>query len=485
MRFIIIGAGLGGLECGYLLSKQGHEVCVLEQGNQIGGCLQTFERHGQRFDTGFHYVGGLGEGEILHQLFSEFNLLNLPWQQLDTECFDEIFLNGEHFVFANGYENFAEKLAESFPAERPALLKYVSLLKSSQEGLADLGNMASSSVTGELLATSAFQYLNDLFPNEKLRNVLSATSLKMDLRADSLPLYIFSQINGTFIQSAWRLRGGGQQIADTLADGIRAHGGEVRTHARVTGFRSENERLTHVIINGEEEIPCALVVSDIHPNALFPLLPEGCLRKRYQQRISNLQNSFGVFTVQLLLKEGTVPYRNRNLFIHNRPQLWRNSGDSIVDGTHSIGVHFSVPKEGSKFTRNIDLFMPMDWSEVARWYGTQPMRRGEEYETFKQKMAEKSIQQVLPYIPEIQGNIEKIYTSTPLSYQNYTGTFEGSAYGICKDFSHLMTTMIPAKTPIPNLFLTGQNANFHGVLGVTVTAKMTCGQINESLPMLF
>ncbi|MCQ2280465.1 MAG: NAD(P)-binding protein, partial [Bacteroidales bacterium] len=164
MRFIIIGAGLGGLECGYLLSKQGHEVCVLEQGNQIGGCLQTFERHGQRFDTGFHYVGGLGEGEILHQLFSEFNLLNLPWQQLDTECFDEIFLNGEHFVFANGYENFAEKLAESFPAERPALLKYVSLLKSSQEGLADLGNMASSSVTGELLATSAFQYLNDLFP---------------------------------------------------------------------------------------------------------------------------------------------------------------------------------------------------------------------------------------------------------------------------------------------------------------------------------
>lgn len=485
MRFIIIGAGLGGLECGYLLSKQGHEVCVLEQGNQIGGCLQTFQRHGHRFDTGFHYVGGLGEGEILHQLFADFNLLNLPWQQLDTDCFDEIFLDGERFVFTNGYENFAEKLAEAFPTDRPALLKYVSLLKSSQEGLANFGNIAANSSASELLATSAFQYLSELFPNEKLRNVLSSTSLKMDLRADSLPLYIFSQINGTFIQSAWRLRGGGQQIADALAAGIRAHGGEVRTRARVTGFRVDNERITSVIVNGGEELPCALVISDIHPNTLFPLLPEGLLRKRYQQRISNLQNSFGVFTVQLLLKENTVPYRNRNLFIHNHPQLWRNSGEAVADGTHSIGVHFAVPEEGSKFTRNIDLFLPMDWSDVSRWFGTQPMRRGEEYEAFKQKVAEKAIQQVIPYISEIQGNIEEIYTSTPLSYQNYTGTYEGSAYGICKDFDHLMVTMIPAKTPVPNLFLTGQNANFHGVLGVTVTAKMTCSQINEALPMLF
>lgn len=41
-RAIIIGSGLGGLECGFILAKHGYEVTVLEQGKHIGGCLQTF-----------------------------------------------------------------------------------------------------------------------------------------------------------------------------------------------------------------------------------------------------------------------------------------------------------------------------------------------------------------------------------------------------------------------------------------------------------
>ena len=58
---VIIGGGLGGLECGYILSKQGYSVCILEQNPQLGGCLQTFRRAGLTLDTGFHYVGALDE----------------------------------------------------------------------------------------------------------------------------------------------------------------------------------------------------------------------------------------------------------------------------------------------------------------------------------------------------------------------------------------------------------------------------------------
>ena len=43
---IIIGSGLGGLECGVILARHGFKVIVLEQDRQIGGCLQTFVRKG-------------------------------------------------------------------------------------------------------------------------------------------------------------------------------------------------------------------------------------------------------------------------------------------------------------------------------------------------------------------------------------------------------------------------------------------------------
>ena len=62
----ILGGGLGGLQCGYILAKNGLNVCVIEKNPLAGGCLQSFRRRGAgdticEFDTGLHYVGGLDE----------------------------------------------------------------------------------------------------------------------------------------------------------------------------------------------------------------------------------------------------------------------------------------------------------------------------------------------------------------------------------------------------------------------------------------
>ena len=131
-EYLIVGAGVGGLECGYWLAQKGHSVCVLEKNPQIGGCLQSFHRKGISFDTGFHYVGGMAEGEILYQLFDQLNLLHLPWHQLDADCFDEVVWNGKSYPFANGYDAFAEKLSTFFPNQRQNILNYADFLRKSQ-----------------------------------------------------------------------------------------------------------------------------------------------------------------------------------------------------------------------------------------------------------------------------------------------------------------------------------------------------------------
>ena len=50
-------------------------------------------------------------------------------------------------------------------------------------------------------------------------------------------------------------------------------------------------------------------------------------------------------------------------------------------------------------------------------------------------------------------------------------------YGYVKDVSRPMQSFISPKTKIPNLMFTGQSINMHGILGVTISAIITCSEV--------
>ncbi len=476
-KVIVIGGGLGGLECGYILAKNGYEVTLLEHDTHIGGCLQTFKRGKALFDTGFHYVGGLGEGQSLHGLFKYFGLLDLPWQQMDTDCFDEVMVGNRSFPFANGHENFVAHLAEFFPKERRNLQKYVDFLRQVGDHLPDSFAPRDSNAfyATSLFARSAYQFLNETIADPLLRKVLSGTSLKMELNAETLPLYVFAQINNSFIESAWRLRGGGSLIADRLAASIKAFGGTVRTNSTVTRLVETDGKISKVIVNGGETLTADWVVSSAHPAVTLALVGESArLRKIYRNRIANLTNSFGMFTANIRLKPNVLPYLNRNIFVHRSDaDLWH------VDTrrTESVLVNYGVPDDGSDYATTIDLLTPMRWSDVARWADTSIGHRGDSYVQFKNAKVEECLCLVDRRLPDLIDAIERVFTSTPLSYRRYTLTCDGSAYGICKDFNNPMATVLTPRTPIDNLLLTGQSLNLHGILGVSMTSVFTCAEI--------
>ena len=474
-KVIVIGAGLGGLECGYILAKNGFDVTVLEQDGQTGGCLQTFVRGRALFDTGFHYVGGLGEGGPLHSLFRYFNLLDLPWKQLDRDCFDEVVIGDESFRFATGHDNFIEALAERFPHQRQELRNYVSFLKNVGDHIfdslspRDAGGFYSES----LFARSAWEFLNETISDPLLRQVLSGTSLKMELNADSLPLYVFAQINNSFIHSAWRLQGGGSLVTDSLVRSIRSMGGKVLTDSAVTSIEVKDSRVSAVVVNGGERLEADWVVSSLHPALTMSLVDNG-LRKIYRERISRLENTCGMFTANIRLKPGMMKYENRNLFVH-RPDadLWHPDPSR----TESVLVNWSVPYDDSDYAINIDLLTPMRWDEVARWADKRMGHRGEDYVQFKAARTEACIELVERRLPQLRPAIDRIYTSSPLTYHHYVCQPQGSAYGVRKDWRSPMTTVLTPRTPVENLYLTGQSLNLHGVLGVSMTSLFTCASI--------
>ena len=82
---LIIGAGLGGLLCGRILSRRGFTVTVLEADSFPGGILHGFEWEGAMCDRGFHSVGGLAPGEPLEKIFRPLGLMDLPWYRADAD----------------------------------------------------------------------------------------------------------------------------------------------------------------------------------------------------------------------------------------------------------------------------------------------------------------------------------------------------------------------------------------------------------------
>ena len=129
-KVVIIGSGLGGLTCGYILLKGGYDVTILEQGTQLGGCLQCFTRKGAKFETGMHFIGSALPGQTMHMMMQYFGLLeDVPLSRLDPDGYNTVSLNGEEFRFPNGRGEFLERMGNYFPRERSGLEKYVDIIR--------------------------------------------------------------------------------------------------------------------------------------------------------------------------------------------------------------------------------------------------------------------------------------------------------------------------------------------------------------------
>jgi all-trans-retinol 13,14-reductase len=449
------------------LAKEGRNVLVLERQAQPGGCLQSYRRGDFEFDTGLHYVGGLAEGQPLYEAFEQLGLMRLPWVRLDADGFDRVTIGRQNFPLCEGFDRFASTLGEYFPQEKTALKQYVDMLH-------HLPSLE------EAVEVNAYDWLTSLFRDPLLINVLSATAMKMELRRESLPLFNFAHSMSSYIQSSWRLRGGGNMIVESLVNDIKSFGGEVVCRAEVKELVEKAGRIVSAKCPNGKTYEGRMFISDVHPQLTFGWLKYSyALKGIFRRRIQALENTFGIFTASLVLKPNTLPYFNHNKYIYRKANVWTFHED--IGGVGGVMVSCRVPTSGD-YARQIDLLTPMPWALCKYWVDSVVGRRGEIYELQKERMADDCIRLAERVIPGLRDMVEKRYTSTPLTWRDYTLSPCGSAFGIRKDCRQPLITMLSPKTPIPNLFLTGQSLVLHGLEGVTMTAFKTLETIkNEKI----
>lgn len=485
---VIIGSGLGGLVSANILAREGRSVCVLEKNNQFGGNLQIFSRDKTVFDTGVHYIGGLDKGQNLYQYFKYLGIMDdLKLKKLDEDQYDVITFDDDEIEYphAQGYANFAEKLIEQFPEEEKAIHKYCEKLINTCDSF-PLYNLKTGSTyydNTDLLSLKITDFLNSITENEKLKAVLVGSNFLYAGLENKTPFYVHALCVNSYIQSSYRCINGGGQIAKLLIRRLKEFGGEAYKYSEVVKFGFEEDKLTSVFTKDRKEIKADLFISNIEPKHTIKMLGENRLRKSYARRIQNIESIISAFSIYMVFKPKTFKYLNYNYYhIKDYKKVWKVQDYTSENWPLGYMISMSVKNNTQEWADNMTAITFMNYDEVLPWEDSfntvaEKNDRGKTYDDFKEEKVEAMLVELEKKFPNIRECIHTVYTSTPLSYRDYIGGDRGTIYGYVKDADNPMKSFLSPRTKLKNLFLTGQSINMHGILGVTISAVLTCSEI--------
>ena len=405
---------------------------------------------------------------------------DITLSQLDTTGYDIVSICGQHFRFANGREAFINQMSSYFPSQRDALERYFDMVGkvASASSMHSLNHVETdAAVNLEFQMRTINEVIDSVITDPLLAKVLVGNLPLYAAEKDKTPFATHAFVMDFYNQSAYRIVGGSDQVAASLVKTIGRYGGRVLTRSKATKIICDDTHATGVEVNGSAFVEADIVISDAHPMRTLELLDTNLIRPAFRKRINAIPQTVGGFSVYLRFKENTVPYLNSNFYSYLQGTPWDCERYDEASWPKGYLYMHLCHEPQPQFAKTGVVISYMQMADVERWKGTKVGHRGEDYEAFKHEKAERLLAALEHEFPGLRNNIADYYTSTPLTYQDYTGTEGGSMYGIAKDVLLGAACRVPHRTRVPNVLQTGQNINSHGILGVLVGTIVTCTEI--------
>jgi protoporphyrinogen oxidase len=255
---VVLGGGPAGLTAGYLLAKQGKPVVVLESTDQLGGIARTTVREGFRFDLGGHrfFTKVKEVDDLWHEIMGD-EFLKRPRQS-------RIYWNDKFLEYPLQGIDVIRKLG---PLELTLCMLSYLWAAIKPKGREDTFEDWVSNRFGKRLYKHFFKTYT-----EKLWGV-KATEIRAEWAAQRIKgLSFFAAAKAAFFGNRGNKikslisefnypRYGPGQMWETMAEAIRANGGEIRLTAPVTKLEIADGRVTAVVAAGERLTPSHVISS--------------------------------------------------------------------------------------------------------------------------------------------------------------------------------------------------------------------------------
>ncbi len=464
---LVIGSGAGGLSTAIILALLGYRVTVLESGPVPGGLMTSYRRMGVDCPIGVHYLGSLGEGQVLKRMFDYLGVGSMiPVERMGREgIIDKYIFNDFTFNMPEGVDEFCRALLESFPGDKQQISRLSEKLVSSAGRLNRLDLLFpgenNSALIGE--TRSMGRVLDEMECSPELKKVFGVTAAWIGVDIDECPRFLHNTTLVSYLLSSWRLACGSHEMAAAFVSRLRELGGEIKLKERVKRIFVEEKTVTGVELDSGEIIGSSLVVGAIHPRSVIGMLPEkGAVRPSYRNRINRLKDTDGVFSLHALISGSS-----QEEIPHNTYLVESDSSGSIKNMIFIQLRKSGIP--GKSLLTIMDKSHIDQWSE---WMETSSGRRGARYEDKKDARAKKLLKTAESVIGSV-GKCEIIDTYTPLTIRDWTGSPEGSAYGIRKSTGQLIGSSMMNRTSVKGLFMAGQSVLAPGIIGTILGSFST------------
>lgn len=491
----VIGAGIGGLTAAALLSKAGAKVVVLEQQPRIGGYIQSFERGGFTFDSSIQWLNQCGPGGFIRAIgnyigegFPECPPLRRI-RRYKGDTFD--------YLLTSNPDEFRDRLIADFPDEREGILRFFA------DG-AELGRK--------------LQMLNNRFRSPETMALHEQALLGLWMAAWAMPVFrhfrasaevglaryfkrngiqkVFGsekRMMSILVPIGWATMGdfqvppagGTQVIVDWMCRQAESRGAAFALGRRVERVLVEGRRAAGVVLEGGDTVRSRFVIAACDVETLYEkMLPAGAVPERRRRAIREADLADSEFSVFLGLDCSPADLGFGEELVGITSESQARAAQSAGD-PHKTLIHVLAPSlrdpslaPPGKGTLTIHCQVPLDHAD--RWKTEPGLVRGAAYREHKEQYAQVLIDRVsAAFGCDLAKHIVVRNISTPVTYWRYTGNRGGSVTGAPPTDRNVRSRLAGNKTPVRNLFLGGQWAEYGG--GVPIAFKAAA---NASLLVL-
>ena len=497
---IVIGSGMGGMSCAAALAHFKHKVLVLEQAAEAGGLTHSFSRNGWSWDVGVHYVGEYAQGGIAGPLLGWLSDGSIQMASVGPVYDTLHFPDGFEFMIARPEEAFKAELKERFPASDKGIDDFFTAMHDAQhagrhvfaqrgmpEPLAAINRLIHHRSQEKWCARTTQEVLDELFEDPKIKAVLSAQWGDYGGPPAIGSFGMHALIIREYFQGAYYPVGGAGRMAPAMSAVIVAAGGEVRTQSEVTGLLMEDGVVKGVRTADGAEHYAKHVVSNIGArNTVLKLLPRDSQNSDWAKEVLSFPPSVAHVSLYLGF-EGDIAAHGAtrsNHWVYNtwdtgqarwddpegtEPPVYFISFPSLKDPAHD-------PGPTNKHTGEVAVFCA--WDPFAKFADRSEEATRQEYQAFKQLIEGKVMAAFARQFPALVPLIKHKELATPLATVAYTGAYHGAFYGLETSPRRFLSKALDAKTPVPGLFLSGQDVGSPGINGAMWGGVMCAGAID-------